>query len=124
MLDRLGFKWDYHEAKRDVIFQEDLDLLYTFKRIYGHVNIASDFLVPRNDSLWPRKSSGRPLGAIVNRIRKGMQYTTYAQQVELERLGVQISPLLPREQSFRDIYEALFMYKRIYGCDSTSKLLQ
>ena len=122
MLDRLGFKWGYHEAKRDIAFQEDLELLNTFKRIYGHVDIAYDFLVPRNESFWPRKSSGRPLGAIVNRIRKGIQYTTYAQQVALEGIGVKVSPLLPREQSFRHIYEALLVYKKLYGCDCINNL--
>jgi hypothetical protein len=39
MLDRIGFKWGYHDATRDIAiaFQEDFELLnHTFKRIYGH----------------------------------------------------------------------------------------
>ena len=115
VLDRLGFNWDNYEAKRDRSFNEDLQLLQIFKRLHGHVNVSKNFVVPDNNSLWPSKFSGRSLGAILSRIRKGIQYTDYSQRSAIESLGIQISQPVPREQNFQDVYRALQIYKKIHG---------
>jgi hypothetical protein len=74
-LEKIGFIWDVKEYNFLNYFMPSMR---TFNDIYGHTNVPVSFVVPKNDSRWPKKLRGYTFGNVVSTIRKG----SYASSVE------------------------------------------
>ncbi|ETV99610.1 hypothetical protein H310_08261 [Aphanomyces invadans] len=79
-LDQLGFVWSVHEYE----WQQNMELLTTFHRLYGHVNIPNTFVVPCDSNEWPAFGGGMRLGLWVQNLRMRKSTLSESRLVELQ----------------------------------------
>lgn len=74
-LDAIGFIWKVTDAiwERDI-----LPALRIYKNIHGHLMVPTEFCVPSNCEIWPKRLWGFTLGSRVRALRKGL----YSAQLE------------------------------------------
>eukprot|EP01039_Chlorochromonas_danica_P003929 gene3929-4293_t len=124
-LDLLGFEWRLRDGSARQQFESDLfELVCDALRIYKQVEDSSllvppDFIVPAV-APWPDDIHDLPLGQYVNLIRKEDKFLTGFPQrrMLLSELGFQweeSSRAALSKKRFEIIYEALKVYKDMYG---------
>jgi hypothetical protein len=84
--------------------------LLTYKRLYNDLHVRHNFVVPEDDSNWPKVLWGMNLGQTLSRIRCSNSYNDYRE--ELEAMGFDYSS----EGSWDRLSSALQTYKKLH-CD-------
>ena len=95
-----------------------LEVLETYKSLYGDLRVKNSFVVPSGDSRWPRESWGLPLGSRVADIRRSKHardasvYEPTSFRCHLDDLGFVWDPPVTSTHSFYRFLEALMIYRR------------
>ncbi|OQR98442.1 hypothetical protein ACHHYP_08629 [Achlya hypogyna] len=82
-LEELGFVW----CCTDYSWQVKQRALVAFKELHGHVLVPQTFIVPADDSAWPRDTWGLRLGRAVDKIREGAAELPAERAAWLQALG-------------------------------------
>ncbi|CAB9517101.1 expressed unknown protein [Seminavis robusta] len=64
-LNSMGFLWERLQPEWNLV----LEALITYSALHGHVMVPGKFVVPYQDTQWPKATWGIPLGNCVYRIR-------------------------------------------------------
>lgn len=78
-LEEIGFVWESQEERWRVAI---LPAILAFHAVHGNSLVPNDFVVPHDETLWPRRSWGLKLGRILVNIRL---FGGYEKQVECDR---------------------------------------
>ncbi|OQR97062.1 hypothetical protein ACHHYP_12711 [Achlya hypogyna] len=65
-LEKLNMVWDVNAYK----WQMKIEALTAYKAVYGHTDVPYSFVVPDQDTRWPRDTWGQALGKQVSNILK------------------------------------------------------
>lgn len=111
-LDRVGFVWDIMDHKWDQYF---VPSLRRFHELHGHTDVPQAFVVPSDDTDWPRELAGWRLGKMINKVRS---FDAYLPQVdrslpELEALDFSFS-IFERSWSEK-ILPSIRVFQRLHG---------
>ncbi|GMF10812.1 unnamed protein product [Phytophthora lilii] len=111
-LKELGYSWESLFGKWA---KELLPALRIYKAKYHHCDVPSWWVVPNNDTTWPKSLRGYHLGKQVVKVRRGGRDNADVADVlaELEALGFKFNAF---ESYFVDrVLPALEVYAEIYG---------
>lgn len=78
-LDSMGFSFNVLES---TFVQKVMPALEAYAHLYGDCNVPQGFVVPSDDTRWPKRSWGIKLGHVIRNIRSRKQH---AEQVEEHR---------------------------------------
>ncbi|KDO20929.1 hypothetical protein SPRG_14020 [Saprolegnia parasitica CBS 223.65] len=84
-LEALGFA--FSGLKTTLTWSDKMVALSTYKRLCGHLRVPTAFVVPDNDSSWPRSLWCLKLGGIVQKLRKAGHTLDHAKRLDLVALG-------------------------------------
>ncbi|KAF0722167.1 hypothetical protein Ae201684P_020043 [Aphanomyces euteiches] len=107
-MDAMGFVWDVSQHQWGLF----MEALCTFKTLYGHVEVPSNFQVPDNNPEWPVHLWAMKLGSKVHSVRSGKLKVTLERKQELDAMEF----LWDAEELHRErILLALKTYKEIHN---------
>ncbi|TYZ62169.1 hypothetical protein PybrP1_009640 [[Pythium] brassicae (nom. inval.)] len=86
-LEQLGFVWNAQERRAITVRQVVLPALATYRELHGHVLVSTDFVVPKNDAVWPKPARGFRLGYWITRVRAGIVDLPDHLRSELDAVG-------------------------------------
>lgn len=111
-LNTLGFVWERLQPKWNIV----MEAFVTYHSLHGHIRVPDGFVVPTNDTTWPKATWRIPLGKTVARIRQRNDFlldptTSYERRQQLDRMGFVWNC---HDQSFWKFYTALRHYRLLY----------
>jgi hypothetical protein len=108
-LDALGFVWDDHERRWEVVRAA----LLVYKEMHGNLEVPTAFVVP-SEAPWPEEAWRVPLGSRVHVIRSKEIYVKDhpERRAELDALGFVWDDL---ERRWEEVHAALLAYKEVHG---------
>ncbi|TYZ61061.1 hypothetical protein PybrP1_002666 [[Pythium] brassicae (nom. inval.)] len=86
-LEQLGFVWNAQHRLAITVRQVVLPALATHRKLYGHVLVSTEFVVPENDAVWPKPTRGFRLGFWITRVRSGIVDVPGDLRSELDAVG-------------------------------------
>ena len=117
-LNKLGFIWERLQPEWNLV----LEGLVTYGIINGHLLVPAKFIIPHNDSRWPKALWGMALGNSVGRIRSRGDFLrgnkAWARTNQLENIGFVWDS---HEVKFLIFCNALRAYSTIEGQKSGPK---
>ncbi|KAK1929161.1 hypothetical protein P3T76_015293 [Phytophthora citrophthora] len=111
VLKKLGFVWDFYEAKWN---SRILVALQTFKLVEGHCKVPQKFVVPCTKP-WPEKSHGLDLGYLVTNIRlQSIHFDQVARNVDgLASIGFEFP--ITQERWDKRVEPLLATFNELHG---------
>ena len=112
-LNRLGFVWERLQPKWNIV----MEAFVTYHSLHGNIRVPDGFVVPKNDTAWPKATWRIPLGKTVNRIRQRNDFllnpaNSYERRQQLDRMGFIWNC---HDESFWKFYIALRRYRLLYN---------
>lgn len=83
-LNACDFAWVFNDYKWT---RQILPALEAYARVVGNLLVQRNFIVPSDQSCWPRECWGRHLGKTVNNIRSRRRELSQDQRLKLDRIG-------------------------------------
>ena len=93
-------------------YEATRELLVLYKQLRGNMKIREAFRIPRRSVSWPESSWGYRLGEVVYRIRYGLLFVCYRD--DLQKIGF-IFPAKRNPYSPSRIMRMLLRYKELHG---------
>jgi len=116
-LNKLGFVWERLQPEWNLV----LEALITYSVMHGDVLVPNKFMVPHDNSEWPKATWGITLGNCVYRIRARNDFlrgnNAVTRRNQLNGLGFVWDV---HEHSFRLFYTALRHFAKLEGCGAYS----
>ncbi|EGZ22488.1 hypothetical protein PHYSODRAFT_496849 [Phytophthora sojae] len=114
-LEKMSFVKNMAQYKWDNIVLPALQR--QFRRVHGHADVPTDFVVPTGDEAWPELAWGFRLGGTVSRIRRVNAYRTLvaASKEELDRMGFCYDMTIAERDWKEKILPAFQVYRQEFG---------
>jgi hypothetical protein len=112
-LDQMGFVWDAHKEA----FQLLIEGMLIYHKLNGDFLVPIKFVVPTNDSLWPKKLWGMKIGRIFGAVRCEENLPLWQLQI-LKEHGIPCELYKDRDMMAERALTALQAYKLIMNIES------
>lgn len=104
-LDAIGFIWEPRKYRDDRL----LAALNRYKELHDNLNVSKDFVVPFEDSNWPRELWDYKLGATCHSIRAHNDF--FHLRPTLTRMGFLYKRIATSQSAFLSILQSLQVYR-------------
>ena len=112
-LEKMGYDVSKERQRGSIGYDYIASAFEIYKKVYGHVSVPNQFVIPNNDTNWPQKFWGAKLGRWAGVIRRGLYYTS--KREELLKMGFDYSDHHNSRAYHLRILNSLKRYKELHG---------